>query len=90
MSTINENEKINDNLAPYYFHQGTSNRAYEYLGAHFCEVDGVNGVMFRVWAPHAVSVSVVGDFNSWNESADIMNNEEDSEVYCCFVANAKR
>ena len=53
-------------VAEYFFHQGTNSRAYEYMGAHRNE----NGsVTFRVWAPHAVSVSVVGDFNDWKEEA---------------------
>ena len=85
--------KTNDsggNLASYFFHQGTSNRAYEYLGAHFCVCEGVEGVMFRVWAPHAVCVSVVGEFNGWDENANVMENTEDKEVYCCFVPNVKQ
>ena len=49
----------------YLFHQGTNFHAYEMLGAHFAEQDGKKGVRFAVWAPHAKSVSVVGDFNDW-------------------------
>lgn len=52
-------------LAPYYFHQGASAKAYEYLGAHRCGDE----VVFRVWAPNADFVSVVGDFCSWDPSA---------------------
>ncbi|MBQ4155406.1 MAG: hypothetical protein IJD90_01220, partial [Clostridia bacterium] len=69
MSEIQNQANKNEDLAPYYFHQGTSNRAYEYLGAHFTEVNGEKGVMFRVWAPNAVSVSVVGSFNNWDDNA---------------------
>ena len=55
----------------YLFHQGTNYRAYEIMGAHFTERDGKKGVRFAVWAPHAKSVSVVGDFNNWdNRSHD--------------------
>ena len=50
----------------YLFHQGTNFHAYEMLGAHFAEQDGKKGVRFAVWAPHAKSVSVVGDFNDWD------------------------
>ena len=39
--------------------------AYRYFGAHLCEQDGQAGAVFRVWAPHANAVSVVGDFNNW-------------------------
>ena len=54
----------------YLFHQGTNYHAYEMLGAHFVEQDGKKGVRFAVWAPHAKSVSVVGDFNSWDTRVD--------------------
>ena len=50
----------------YLFHQGTNFQAYEMLGAHFVEREGKKGVRFAVWAPHAKSVSVVGDFNGWD------------------------
>ena len=50
------------NVPLYLFNKGENARAYEYLGAHFCE-DG--NVVFRVWAPNAVAVSVVGEFNGW-------------------------
>ncbi len=89
MSEIQKKTNSNEDLAPYYFHQGTSNRAYEYLGAHFVEVDGEQGVMFRVWAPDAVSVSVVGSFNDWNDTADVMEKSEDEEVFCKFIKGVK-
>ena len=40
--------------------------AHEYLGCHFARRDETDGYLFRVWAPHATAVSVVGDFNFWN------------------------
>ena len=46
------------------FHSGPAADAYEYLGCHMHE-DG-EGYVFRVWAPHAQAVCVVGDFNFWN------------------------
>ena len=46
--------------------EGRHERLYEKLGAHVREVDGVRGTAFAVWAPNARSVSVVGDFNSWD------------------------
>jgi hypothetical protein len=45
------------------FRAGTHARPFEFLGAHLLEVDGVAGVRFAVWAPHASRASVVGDFN---------------------------
>ncbi len=59
-----------DDLAAFYFHQGTNNRAYEYLGCHYKAEDGVNVYTFRVWAPGAVSVELVGDFNGWKPGAE--------------------
>lgn len=85
----NMKEHKND-MAPYFFHQGTSTKAYEYLGAHFCEKDGEQGVMFSVWAPHAVSVSVVGCFNDWNDNANFMQRSEDSEVFTLFIKGVKQ
>ena len=41
---------------------------YRFLGAHVTEVDGVKGTLFAVWAPNAVRVSVVGDFNNWDKT----------------------
>ena len=55
-----------DDLNKYLFHEGTAISAYEYMGAHAVTHDGVDGYMFRVWAPRARAVSVVGDFNSWD------------------------
>ena len=56
----------------YLLSEGTFHRAYERLGAHFVERDGQRGVQFAVWAPNAKLVSVIGDFNKWNPSANPM------------------
>ena len=56
------------------FHTGDSVRAYDFLGAHFVNRNDKNGVVFRVWAPTARSVSVAGDFNNWNNEANYMYN----------------
>ncbi len=58
-----------DEFNTYLFHQGTARSAYEYMGAHAATHNGVDGYMFRVWAPRAQAVSVVGDFNSWDQAA---------------------
>ena len=50
-------------MAAYLFHQGTNYKAYEYLGAHKTD----DGYIFRVWAPNAERVYVVGDFNNWTD-----------------------
>ena len=56
------------------FHTGDSVRAYDFLGAHLVNRNDKNGVVFRVWAPTARSVSVAGDFNNWNNKANYMYN----------------
>ena len=63
--------------APYFFHQGSSERAYEYLGFHRTD----EGATFRVWAPNADSVSVCGDFNGWDPTANQMARVTDGGVW---------
>ena len=52
----------------YLFNSGRNFESQRFLGAHR-QPDG--SVVFRVWAPHAREVSVVGDFNGWNDFADV-------------------
>ena len=54
------------------FNAGTSTDAYQFLGCHRQTVDGQEGYVFRVWAPHAKSVRVLGSFNSWDKEAPVM------------------
>ncbi|MBQ3235747.1 MAG: 1,4-alpha-glucan branching protein GlgB [Clostridia bacterium] len=75
-------------LPCYLFHQGTNFNAYELLGAHFCVQNNVKGVVFRVWAPNAKSVSVVGEFNGWNKDACVMH-KISVGIYEAFVENVK-
>ena len=49
---------------------GEAIRAWEFMGSHAQERDGQQGYVFRVWAPHAQAVSVVGDFNRWDEAVN--------------------
>ena len=75
------------------FHTGDSVRAYDFLGAHLVNRNDKNGVVFRVWAPTARSVSVAGDFNNWNTEANYMYNigygvwevfVEDVKEFCTY------
>lgn len=54
-------------LPVYLFHNGTNYKAYKFFGNHMIDKDKF---AFRVWAPNATAVSVVGDFNSWDKGAD--------------------
>ncbi len=77
---------LNDQRPPLdQFLQGESVKAYEFLGSHFVNWDGRDGVVFRVWAPNALSVSVVGDFNDWNSDANYMYRISDSGVWELFI-----
>ncbi len=70
----------------YLFGQGKQYYIYENFGAHIRTINGVTGVNFAVWAPHARSVSVIGDFNNWNRSATPMYHRHlDLGVWECFV-----
>ena len=56
---------MSDNYASYLFHQGTNYTAYDFLGVHKI---GEGKYVFRVWAPNADAVWVVGSFNGWDTS----------------------
>jgi 1,4-alpha-glucan branching enzyme len=56
----------------HLFSEGQHWELYDKLGAHLCEIDGVRGTSFHVWAPNAQRVSVVGDFNGWDGRRHVM------------------
>jgi 1,4-alpha-glucan branching enzyme len=69
----------------YLFGQGRHERIYEKLGAQVRTVDGVAGTNFAVWAPNATSVSVVGDFNNWDDRRHHMRKHIPSGIWELFV-----
>ncbi|SHJ83445.1 1,4-alpha-glucan branching protein GlgB [Pseudozobellia thermophila] len=70
------------------FKSGKHYRLYEKLGSHPMEVDGVKGTYFAVWAPTAKSVSVIGDFNEWDEHRHLLNVRWDaSGIWEGFIPN---
>lgn len=69
----------------YVFHNGTNFESYRFFGAHKGEKDGVKGVFFRVWAPKAKSVSIVGDFNNWDRRMNPMYRLSDNTVWETFL-----
>ncbi len=69
----------------YLFHQGTLYESYKTLGAHLLECEGHSGVRFAVWAPHALEVRVVGDFNDWDGSAHPMRRYPESGLWRLFI-----
>ena len=76
-------------LDQYLFGNGTHYELYKKMGAHLVTVDGVKGVYFAVWAPHAKSVSVIGEFNEWDLNADLMQRHDPMGIYTKFVPDAK-
>lgn len=73
----------------YLFGRGTHYDIYHKLGAHPVEKDGVAGTYFAVWAPNAASVAVIGDFNGWSKSANVMTRRMDIGVWDLFVPGVK-
>ncbi len=61
----------------YLFKQGNHFRLFEKLGSHVMTVDGAEGTLFALWAPNAVAVSVMGDFNGWNPKTHPLKVRED-------------
>lgn len=76
-------------LDQYLFGQGTHYEIYKKMGAHFVKDGKKTGVYFAVWAPHARSVSVVGEFNGWSEDANVMKRQEPLGIYTAFVSEAQ-
>ncbi|MBE5957422.1 MAG: 1,4-alpha-glucan branching protein GlgB [Lachnospiraceae bacterium] len=69
----------------YLFGKGSHYEIFEKLGAHVMTVDGVKGTYFAVWAPHAKSVSVVGDFNDWIGYNHNMEMNNPSGIWELFI-----
>lgn len=70
-------------LPVYLFHEGNNTRAYDFLGSH--KTGNGDEVVFRVWAPRAQSVSVVGDFNKWDASKNPMQKLDDGTIWECVI-----
>lgn len=71
------------------FAAGIHYTIYEKLGAHPMTIDGVSGVHFAVWAPNAMRVSTVGDFNGWDGRVHQMRRLGDSGIFEIFIPEAK-
>ena len=78
------------NVPLYLFHNGENAHAYDFFGSHKDTADGKSGVVFRVWAPHARTVSVVGDFNHWDRTKGYMNKISDGGIWELFVEGIKQ
>lgn len=76
----------NDSYPTYLFHEGTNYEAYKLLSPSRAQENGVEGWNFRVWAPNAVRVSVVGDFNKWDEEKHVMESSPNG-IWSLFIPN---
>ena len=85
MKKKTENTNYSD-FPLYVFHQGRNFKAQDFLGAHKVEE---NKYVFRVWAPHATAVYVVGDFDGWNEENAPMIKLNDAGVWETYVEGVK-
>ncbi|MBQ3047534.1 MAG: 1,4-alpha-glucan branching protein GlgB [Clostridia bacterium] len=74
----------------FLFNQGTYYHCYEFMGNHFKTYKNKKGSMFRVWAPNAKAISVVGDFNNWQQNQNPMKKLNNGGVWECFVPNTKK
>ncbi|MTI66440.1 MAG: 1,4-alpha-glucan branching protein GlgB [Firmicutes bacterium] len=73
----------------HLFHEGTSYESYKFLGAHLINKEGVKGVNFTLWAPNALSVSVLGDFNNWELDEFKCKRIPNSGLFNIFIPNIK-
>ena len=76
-------------LDRYLFGNGTHYEIYKKLGAHPGKKGRRKGIWFGVWAPHARSVSAVGEFNAWDTKAHVMTRLGDIGIFETFVPEAK-
>ena len=78
-------EPVIDPIDIILFNEGKHYSIYEKMGAHPMTVDGVDGVLFAVWAPNADRVSVVGNFNNWDGRRHPMRKLDYSGIYELFI-----
>jgi 1,4-alpha-glucan branching enzyme len=87
---INAEESAAAALPLHLFHEGKNFDLQDYFGAHKGEKEGTQGVYFRVWAPNAKSVSLVGDFNGWDRDKNPLTKIFDESVWEIFLPGVDR
>ena len=78
-----------DDLPVYLYKQGNNFESQRFFGSHLTEQGGEKGVIFRLWAPHAAAVSVVGDFNSWKPGSHPMQKTDGASIWELFIPGMK-
>lgn len=71
------------------FIEGNNNHVYRFLGAHEMDYKGIKGVDFAIWAPEALRVSVVGEFNNWDGRIHQLEAIDSTGVFELFVPGVK-
>ncbi|MBT9097319.1 1,4-alpha-glucan branching protein GlgB [Methylovulum psychrotolerans] len=69
----------------HLFAEGKHWHIYQKLGGHLRTIDGIDGVLFAVWAPNAGRISVVGDFNRWDGRCNPMRSLGGSGIWEIFI-----
>ena len=81
-----QKEVNSGNSVPLYlFHQGTNMKAYEYMGLRKAADKDKTGMTCRVWAPNAQAVSLVGDFNEWDETKHPLEKISENGVWEAYL-----
>lgn len=81
--------QFNTDYPLHLFHHGENFKSYQLFGAHPVTLNKKRGYVFRVWAPRAASISVIGDFNGWDENSHVMNRMIDGETFELFIPKLK-
>jgi len=74
----------------FLFKEGRLFKSYNTLGAHLTTKNGIAGVRFAVWAPNAIAVSVIGNFNHWTVGMNPMNNVLSSGIWEIFIPDVRK
>lgn len=82
-------DALSDPAQMQSFHAGTQYCAWKYMGAHRAVCRGVTGILFRVWAPEAQRVSVVGEWNCYDGRVHQMNRSTVTDVFELFIPDLK-
>jgi 1,4-alpha-glucan branching enzyme len=69
----------------YLFNEGSHFQLPNKLGAHVVNYEGISGTYFAVWAPNAEQVSIMGDFNGWNNSSHLLRPKGQSGIWEGFL-----
>ena len=79
-----------DETRVWGFLEGREHRVHQVLGARPLSSEGVDGVLFAVWAPHAAAVNLMGTMNRWNARCHPMRPRGSTGVWELFVPGAGR